>query len=245
MVCIFTTGGSSNLCCGCPKPEEGSKCGCGMRNGNRTLQMAMAVEEGVKEYGGVNVHIHDIRFEGQCPDYDTVASVCDAIVLGSPVHAAMPANDMTIYTNKWKRVRWEMACKIGAAFTTGTAMYAGTELTMRILHARLQTFQLNIVGGSDWQTNPGAAAVTEHGEYWADGGDSGTHPGASSLAEHEPEGGEDDEFRAVDPMFLSQARGLGYRVAAVTKVAFEGGLTPKGGLCSQPYGGLQKGSPTR
>jgi len=240
MVCIFTTGGSEQMSCGeCPDSSS-SKCGIGRRLDNRTLQMAMAVKEGVEEYGGVDVHLHDIRFEGGCPDANTVATNCDAIILGSPVWTAMPSSDMVQFSGKWSRKGNKFICKVGAAFTTGQAMYAGTENTMRILHSRLMTLQMLIVGGSDWQTNPGAAAVTGHGAYSTDKGDSSSFSNpAASLLEHSPDPIEEGVFTGVDEMFLSQGRGLGYRVATVVKVAFEGNLTKtnKEGAC-QLYPGL-------
>lgn len=239
MVCIFTTGGSEQLSCGeCPDSSS-SKCGIGRRMDNRTLQMAMAVKEGVEEYGGVDVTLHDIRFEGGCPSETQVATNCDAIILGSPVWTAMPATDMVAFSGKWSRKGNKFICKIGAAFTTGQAMYAGTENVMRILHSRLMTLQMLIVGGSDWQTNPGAAAVTGHGAYKTDKGDSSSFSNAESLLEHSPDPVEEGAFTGVDEMFLSQGRGLGFRVAAVVKVAFEGNLTKtKEGAC-QLYPGLK------
>jgi len=228
-IAIFTTGGSEQLACGCPKPDE-HRCGIGRRDDNRTLQMAMAVKEGALEYcPDCQVDVYDIRFEGNCPDYPTVAETYDGIILGSAVWQSLPSPDILSYTSQWSRKGQTFSCKVGAAFATGGAVYAGLETSIRTLHARLMTFQMIMVGGPDWMVSPGAGAVTEMGVYTTDKGDSRAVGGDPTY--------EDSEFKPVDDMFLSQGKALGYRVATVTKAAKSAGLTD-GSLC-EAYPGLK------
>ena len=100
----------------------------------------------------------------------------DAIVLGSPVYNANVHPSL----QRWINDNWKISdfwnddntettgttkttipkIRVGGAFVTAGGMTAGAESTLqRLLHI-LMTFQVVVVGGHDWTSSQGAAAVT-------------------------------------------------------------------------------------
>lgn len=110
----------------------------------------------------------------------------DAIIVGSPVHNANPASRILAWMERWPFKGGPLRDKIGAAFVTAGGISAGEETTqLALLHAMLE-FGMVVMGGADWRSAFGAAAI--HGEA----------PFAAA---------------ATDEHFNEKARALGARVA--------------------------------
>ena len=110
----------------------------------------------------------------------------DAIIVGSPVHNANPASRILAWMERWPFKGGPLRDKIGAAFVTAGGISAGEETTqLALLHAMLE-FGMVVMGGADWRSAFGAAAI--HGEA----------PFAAA---------------ATDEQFNEKARALGARVA--------------------------------
>jgi NAD(P)H dehydrogenase (quinone) len=149
-----------------------------------TRVMAEAVAAGVTEAGGTAL----LRSVDSVPATELLAA--DAIVLGSPVHNANMAAPMQDFISRWPFEGRPLADKLGAAFVAGGGISAGQEATQLALLRAMLIHGLIIVGGVDWLSAFGAAAITDE------------EPFASGV-------------QPVDERFLVKARGLGARVADV------------------------------
>jgi NAD(P)H dehydrogenase (quinone) len=149
-----------------------------------TRAMAEAVAAGVTEAGGTAL----LRSVDSVPAAELLAA--DAIVLGSPVHNANMAAPMQEFISRWPFEGRPLADKLGAAFVAGGGMSAGQEAAQLALIRAMLVHGLIIVGGVDWLSAFGAAAITDE-EPFAGG------------------------VQPVDERFLVKARGLGARVVDV------------------------------
>jgi NAD(P)H dehydrogenase (quinone) len=149
-----------------------------------TRAMAEAVAAGVAGAGGTAL----LRSVDSVPAAELVAA--DAIVLGSPVHNANMAAPMQEFISRWPFEGRPLADKPGAVFVAGGGMSAGQEATQLALIRAMLVHGLIIVGGVDWLSAFGAAAITDE------------EPFAAGV-------------RPVDERFLVKARGLGARVVDV------------------------------
>ena len=110
----------------------------------------------------------------------------DAIIVGSPVHNANPASRILAWMERWPFKGGPLRDKIGAAFVTAGGISAGEETTqLALLHAMLE-FGMVVMGGADWRSAFGAAAIQ------------GEAPFAGA---------------ATDEQFNEKARALGARIA--------------------------------
>ncbi|MGD8869110.1 MAG: flavodoxin family protein [Gemmatimonadales bacterium] len=138
---------------------------------------------------------------------DSVATdallAADAIVLGSPVHNANVAAPVQAFISGWPFEGRPLADKVGAAFVAGGGISAGQEATQLALVRALLIHGLVVVGGADWFSAFGAAAVTDEEPFVG-----GAQP--------------------VDERFLAKARGLGARVARVAARLRCGGGSGRG-----------------
>lgn len=146
-----------------------------------TQAMAESVAAGVVDAGG----------DALVRPVESVTTVelrsADAIVLGSPVHNANIAAPVLEFLQRWPFEGRPLAGKLGAAFVAGGGVSAGQETTQLALIRAMLIHGLIIVGGADWLSAFGAAAVTDEAPFASD----------ASL---------------VDERFLAKARGLGQRV---------------------------------
>jgi NAD(P)H dehydrogenase (quinone) len=149
-----------------------------------TRAMADAVAAGVTGAGGTAL----LRSVDSVPAAELLAA--DAIVLGSPVHNANMAVPMQEFISRWPFEGRPLADKRGAAFVAGGGISAGQEATQLALIRAMLVHGLIIVGGVDWLSAFGAAAITDEEPFVG-----GVQP--------------------VDERFLVKARGLGARVVDV------------------------------
>jgi NAD(P)H dehydrogenase (quinone) len=149
-----------------------------------TRAMAEAVAAGVTEAGGTAL----LRSVDSVPATELLAA--DAIVLGTPVHNANMAAPIQDFVSRWPFEERPLADKLGAAFVAGGGISAGQEATLLALIRAMLIHGLIIVGGADWLSAFGAAAVTDEEPFV-----SGAQP--------------------VHERFLVKARGLGNRVVDV------------------------------
>ncbi len=153
-----------------------------------TRQMAEAVADGARQVDSVRVRMvtvekaseKDIREAG-------------AIVLGCPVYNGAVPPAMQRFINRWPFKGQPLKDKIGAAFVSAGGISAGQESTMLQLLRSMLIFNMIVVGGEDWTTAFGAAAVTEEPPFKGD---------------------------EVAPAFLEKGRRLGLRVARLTKTLY-------------------------
>ncbi len=149
-----------------------------------TQQMAQAVEKGALSVDSVRVTLG--RTDQITPNMLLDA---DAIILGSPVYNASAAPEIQRFINQWPFNGQPLKNKIGAAFVTGGGISAGQEFVLMQLIRSMMMFNMIIVGGENWQSAFGAAAVTGEEPF------------------HGPE---------VNKMFLEKGKALGRRVALLT-----------------------------
>ncbi len=153
-----------------------------------TKAMAEAVANGATSLPGTEVRL--LTTDSTSSD-DLLWA--DAIIVGSPVHAANVPAPIAEAISRWP---WpdKLKDKIGAAFVTGGGISAGEELTqLNLIHTFL-IYGMIVVGGPTWDQAFGASAITEERPF-----------------AHENDAG------AVDAQFLTKAEALGMRVAKVAK----------------------------
>lgn len=154
-----------------------------------TAAMAEAVARGARAVAGVTVKLVQAT---EAKHEDLLAA--EAIILGSPVYNASPAPALQHFINQWPFEGNPLRDKVGAAFVTAGGISAGEELAqMSILHAML-IFGMIIVGGPDWRSPFGAAAIVNEGPF-----------------DTERQRGE------VEAYFLRKGEALGKRVAEAAK----------------------------
>jgi NAD(P)H dehydrogenase (quinone) len=147
----------------------------------KTKAMAEAVAQGARSVESVTVKLVSVSDA-------TILDVlqADAIILGTPVHNAAVVPAVQAFINSWP-FDGRMKDKIGAAFVTAGGISAGEELALTsILHSML-VFGMIVVGGPEWMSAFGAAAVTSEPPF--------------------------DSTSDVDRRFLKKGEALGERVA--------------------------------
>jgi len=153
-----------------------------------TRAMAEAVAQGARSVDRVTVKLLTVH---EATTADVLAA--EAIIVGTPVHNANVATPVQEFINRWPFEGAPLKDKIGAAFVTAGGISAGEELgQLNILHSML-IFGMIVVGGPDWQSAFGAAAVTMEQPF-----------------------DQEQKKGVVDEYFLKKAEALGKRVAELT-----------------------------
>lgn len=227
-IMITTTPGAYSKCCGVKD--------CKKQSGTRNLQMAQAVQEGVKAVcPNCQADIVDISAEDKdCPTVDDIKAY-DAIIVGTPTWTNMPSPDVTSWMGGWRPYK-SFPCRIGAAFSTGSDIYAGIQPTIEVLHTYMKAYQMIIVGnakkGLAGEFLEGAAADVANGGPWPTGqygyraksnktsnqkyGGYAYNAGGPNPAKDASHVVGELEEAPVDAMFLDDAKALGARVANVS-----------------------------
>jgi multimeric flavodoxin WrbA len=148
---------------------------------------------------GCQVDHFDISQEGGCPDFDVIKTY-DAVIVGTPSWNGAPPGDMIDFMNLWPLDDTGLRCKIGGAFSTGGGYYSGIQPVLETIHRALMTFQMIIVGGPDWNTGEGAAAVTGIWPFY-------------TYADNDTS----DEYVGINPLFMADGRAFGARIGNITQ----------------------------
>jgi NAD(P)H dehydrogenase (quinone) len=109
-----------------------------------------------------------------------------AIILGSPVYNANMAPEVQEFINSWPFAGRPLKDKIGAVFVTGGGFSIGEESVMFGMIRAMLVHGMLILGGAETEAAFGASAITGEGEFAG---------------------------KAVNPLFVKKAEGLGKRVA--------------------------------
>lgn len=128
------------------------------QNGH-TEQLAKAVANGAKQVPDVEVKLIPVQ---EASVEDAVES--DAIILGTGTYNANVAPALQEYINRWP-MKHTMKDKIGAAFVTGGGFSAGQESTQLSLLRSMLIFGMITVGGENWTSPFGAAAITAESPF--------------------------------------------------------------------------------
>ncbi len=150
-----------------------------------TRQMAEAVSAGARQVDSVRVRMIPVE---KASEKDIRAA--RAIVLGCPVYNGAVPPAMQGFINSWPFEGQPLKNKIGAAFVSAGGISAGQESTMLQMLRSMLVFNMIIVGGEEWNSAFGAAAITGEAPFTGE---------------------------TVAPLFLDKARKLGRRVAALTR----------------------------
>lgn len=153
-----------------------------------TALMADAVGEGARSVRGSEVRVLSV-------DKVSHADIlwADALIVGSPVHAANVSAPVIGFLNSLP-LDGQMRDKLGAAFVTAGGISAGEEtVQLSILRAML-VYNMIVVGGPEWQEAFGASAVTGEAPF----------EDTSKVA-------------TVDSLFLGKGTKLGKRVAELAQ----------------------------
>lgn len=159
-----------------------------------TAKMAEAVAEGADAVEGASATL--VMVDDATED---MLKAADAVIVGSPVHNASVTPQVQSFINSWPIK--EMHGKVGAAFVTAGGQSTGEELTRMSMLQSMMVFGMIIVGGPDWRTAFGAAAI-------------GEDPLLGAYPEDAPRGAA-WERGDVDEFYLNQGRALGQRVAEI------------------------------
>ncbi len=154
-----------------------------------TRQMADAVAAGARQIDSVRVRVVAVE---KASERDIREA--QAIVLGCPVYNGTVPPVTQRFINRWPFEGQPLKDKIGAAFVSAGGISAGQESTMLQLLRSMLIFNMIIVGGEEWTTAFGAAAVTEEPPFTGD---------------------------KVAPSFLEKGRRLGLRVARLAQTLYE------------------------
>jgi NAD(P)H dehydrogenase (quinone) len=154
-----------------------------------TARLADAVATGARSVVGSDVRLLSV-------DSVTHADVAwaDALIVGSPVHAANVAAPIVKFLGSLP-FDGEMRDKVGAAFVTAGGMSAGEETVQLAILRAMLVYNMIVVGGPSWTEAFGASAVTG-----------------------EPPFGETAATPSIDSIFVEKGSKLGERVAAVAKL---------------------------
>lgn len=164
--------------------------------------MAKGVADGAMSVESTSVQLKPI----EAANFGDVLNA-NAIIIGSPVENANTHPKVQAWINEWD-IQYDLSRKVGAAFVTAGGMSAGEEGTLMSLVQSLMIFQLIIVGGDAWRSAFGASAITNEPPFMHHHNDvdmffdNVCYEGANQL---------------IHPLFLAKARGLGSRVATITK----------------------------
>jgi NAD(P)H dehydrogenase (quinone) len=151
-----------------------------------TARLADAVAAGARGVEGAEVRL--VSVDSVLRD-DLVWS--DALVVGSPVHAANVSAPIMGFLESLP-FDGEMRDKIGAAFVTGGGISAGEEAAQLAILRGMLIYNMILVGGPTWTEAFGASAVTI-----------------------EPPFGDTAAPASIDSMFVAKGSKLGARVAEV------------------------------
>lgn len=118
-----------------------------------TEKMALAVAEGAKQVGGVDVTVKKV----DQTNVDDLLSA-DGIIMGSPTYYGQMSAKLKALVDKSVRIHGKLEGKVGAAFTSSGGTATGAETTL------LSILQVMLVHGMVIQGRPhdkhyGAAAV--------------------------------------------------------------------------------------
>ncbi len=154
-----------------------------------TERMAEAVAAGARGIAGADVRLLSV---------DSASRVdvlwADALIVGSPVHAANIAAPIVEFLGSLP-FNGEMRDKVGAAFVTAGGISAGEETVQLAILRAMLIYNMLVVGGPTWTEAFGASAVTV-----------------------EPPFGDTAVAASIESIFMAKGRKLGARVAEVVKV---------------------------
>ena len=176
---------------------------------NSTVEMtimAQAIAEGVKLIPSATARMRTVEQVNYASD---VVEWSDAVILGSPVINANIHPQLL----EWIMTQWNLEQlnpsgdrldtqsrprppKVGAAFVVAGGVSAGQEMVLLQLVQALMIFQFAIVGGHDWTAAFGASAIVGEGPFLSSTRDPAT---------------------IVCPLFREKAKGLGKRVAEISR----------------------------
>lgn len=122
------------------------------KTGN-TEKMALAVAEGAREVGGVDVLVKKI---GETTNEDLLKA--DGIVVGSPTYYGQMSGKVKGFFDESVKIHGKLEGKVGAAFTSSGGVASGAETTIiSILEAMLVHGM--IIQGRAQSSHYGAASV--------------------------------------------------------------------------------------
>ena len=119
---------------------------------NATGQVASCIAEGAV-LANANVRL----YEAIEANFDRDVVWADAIILGSGVYNGNPAPELLSFLNSFD-IETNISRKIGSAFVTAGSAVAGAQPVLEALNRGLQTFNMVMVGGSDWKNSEATAS---------------------------------------------------------------------------------------
>lgn len=156
--------------------------------GGHTALMAGAVAAGAEDVSGTVVRAKTIE-EASADDL----LWADAIIVGSPVHAANLAAPVANFLSGFP-FDGQMKDRIGAAFVTAGGMSAGEEAAQLSILRAMLVYNMIVIGGPTWSEAFGASGFTQEEPFM-----------------------DSREDVWLDPIFLAKGAALGKRVAEVTR----------------------------